>query len=214
MLAAVHDPDFLGQINGANYETMQYIKHDFKMQDPYNYFQAGVILFNEAEMRKAHTVDEWLTFASKPYRYNDQDVLNLYCEGHVKFIDMKWNMIVDCNHQRVSEVISFAPDNIQKEYAAAHADPYIIHYAGFKKPWHNPSEDYAHKFWYYARQTIYYEDLLAQITKFATGIGRGNAPRHDFKGKVKTTTFKAYTKTFPYGSKRWQTLRKLRGKTN
>ena len=39
-------------------------------------------------MRKAYTLDEWLTFASTPYKYNDQDVLNLYCEGRVKYLDM------------------------------------------------------------------------------------------------------------------------------
>ena len=214
ILAATRDPDFLGQINGADQETMKYIQSKFKMQDPYNYFQAGVILFNEDEMRKAHTVNEWLEFASTPYRYNDQDVLNLYCEGRVKFIDMKWNMLVDCNHER-SEVIEFAPDAIQKEYQLARQDPKIIHYAGFKKPWHDPSEDFAHEFWQYAKQTIYYEELLAQIPKFQLKYAKKNQRQitAKVKNKTKAGVYKTYSLAFPYGSKRWHKLKKLRGKS-
>lgn len=215
MLAAVRDPDFLGQINGATPETIEYIQTDFKMKNPFDYFQAGVLLFNEDKMRAAHSLDEWLTFASTPYRYNDQDVLNLYCEGHVKFLDMKWNMIVDCNHERVSKIISHAPQDIQDAYTKAHARPSIIHYAGFMKPWHSPTEDYAHTFWRYARKTPYYEELLTHLVKFTIKSEQaaytGNYPSSSLAKRAAT---KAYHAAFPKGSKRWQFTRKLRGKGN
>lgn len=215
MLAAARDPDFLGQINGATPETMEYIKTDFKMKNPFDYFQAGVLLFNEDEMRAAHSLDEWLTFASTPYRYNDQDVLNLHCEGHVKFLDMEWNMIVDCNHERVAKIISHAPADIQSAYAKAHTDPKIIHYAGFMKPWYGPTEDYAHEFWHYARKTPYYEELLVHMVKFTIKSEQvaytGNYPSPSFTKRAAT---KIYHAAFPQGSKRWQITRKLRGKGN
>lgn len=213
MLAATRDPDFLGQINGANKETMEYVKSDFKMKDPYNYFQAGVLLFNEDEMRKAHTLDEWLTFASTPYRYNDQDVLNLYCEGRVKYLDMSWNMIVDHAHERFSKVIVHAPKAIIDEWRAAHAAPKIIHYAGFLKPWYRPTEDYAHIFWEVARTTPYYEELLARMTQFAIDQ---LPPSIGIKGRMKNIIkrygMKGFYFFFPYNSKRWRALRKIRGK--
>lgn len=165
MLAAARDPDFLGQINGANYNTQKYCQEKFLMKDPYNYFQAGVLLLNNVEMKKAHSLHEWLTFASHKYLYNDQDVLNLYCEGRVKYIDMSWNLITDCYHTRIKDVISCAPANIQNEYFKARKNPKIIHYAGFMKPWHNPSEDFAHYFWYYSRKTPFYEELLYKMNK-------------------------------------------------
>ena len=133
------------------------------MKNAYNYFQAGVILFNEKEMRKAYSLYEWLSFASKPSKYNDQDVLNLYCEGKVKYIDMAWNLITDCDHTRVANVIVYAPDYIQKEYKKAHNNPKIIHYAGFMKPWHNPTEDYAYYFWKALRNTPYYEEMIYRL---------------------------------------------------
>lgn len=213
MLAAARDPDFLGQINGANKETMEYVKSDFKMKDPYNYFQAGVLLFNEDKMREAHSVDEWLTFASTPYRYNDQDVLNLYCEGNVKYLDMAWNMIVDHNHERVSKVIAFAPKAIMEEYRKAHAAPKIIHYAGFIKPWYRPTEDYAHIFWETARRTPYYEEVLQRMVQFAIDQ---LPPSIGIKGRMKNIVkrygMKGFYFFFPYNSKRWRALRKVRGK--
>lgn len=213
MLAATRDPDFLGQINGANHDTMEYVKTDFKMENPYNYFQAGVLLFNEDKMRAAHSLDEWLTFASTPYRYNDQDVLNLYCEGEVKYLDMAWNMIVDHNHERFSQVIVHAPKAIIDEYRVAHSAPKIIHYAGYIKPWYRPTEDYAHIFWETARKTPFYEEVLQRMYQFSLDQ---LPPSIGIKGRLKNM-FHRYKMSvfyffFPYNSKRWRALRKLRGK--
>lgn len=168
MLAAVRDVDFLGQINGADKETQKYVSSEFHMRNPYNYFQAGVILFNEEEMRKAHSLDEWLKLASHPYKYNDQDVLNLSCEGRVKYLDMSWNLITDCDHYRIKNVVVHAPDAVQKEYFAARKAPKIIHYAGFMKPWYRPSEDFGNLFWEYARRTPFYEELIFRMAEGIT----------------------------------------------
>ena len=168
LLAAARDPEFLGHVNGADKQIQKYIFHQLNMKDPRNYFQAGVLLFNESEMRKAYTLEQWLTFASIPYRYNDQDVLNIYCEGRVKYLDMSWNLITDCDHTRVCNTIVHAPEHIQKEYHAAHAAPKIIHYAGHRKPWQKPTEDYAREFWHCARRTPYYEQTLHIMTRFTS----------------------------------------------
>ena len=165
MVAAVKDVDFQGQVNGALIDAMDYCRKTLKMEDPYHYFQAGVLLFNTRAMRDAHSLKEWLTFASQPYRYSDQDVLNIYCENRVKYLDMSWNVIFDCDHTRIKDIISFAPDELQKEYKNARKDPKIIHYAGFMKPWYNPSEDYAYEFWKSARETEFYEELLYRMSR-------------------------------------------------
>ena len=67
------------------------------MSDPYNYFQAGVLVLNTCEMRRLHTIEEWLEIASNPnYIYNDQDILNAQCEGRVHYLDPAWNVMHDC----------------------------------------------------------------------------------------------------------------------
>lgn len=201
MVAAVRDVDFLGQINGANEETIQYCNTKLNLKNPYNYFQAGVLLFNTVEMRKAHTLHEWLTFASKPYMYNDQDVLNLYCEDCVKYLDMEWNVITDCDHYRINHVIVFAPDKVQKEYFRARQNPKIIHYAGYMKPWHRPTEDYAHLFWQILKETEFYEELLARMTKgiyYWEGVESGL-----IKERIH---MKAINKMMPVGSRKRKAL--------
>ncbi len=81
------------------------------MDDPYTYFQAGVLLFNTRAMRALHTLKEWLDFASVPYLYNDQDILNMHCEGRVTYLDFpEWNMMIDSG--RLANVITYAPEPV------------------------------------------------------------------------------------------------------
>lgn len=167
LLAAARDPEFLGHLHGADKQIQKYILTELKMKDPENYFQAGVLLFNEKEMRKAYSLEQWLTFASTPYKYNDQDILNICCEGRVKYLDMAWNLITDCDHTRVSRIIVHAPEAIREEYARAHAAPKIIHYAGYRKPWQKSTEDMAQFFWSALRKTPYYEEALYSMICFA-----------------------------------------------
>ena len=44
-------------------------------------------------------------------------------------------------------------------------NPYIIHYAGFCKPWDEPIEEFGEVFWDYARRTPYYELLIYRMSK-------------------------------------------------
>ena len=175
MLAAALDPDFLGQIGGADPNTQEYVRTKLQLKNPENYFQAGVILFNEEEMRKSHSLQEWLGYAETPYRYNDQDVLNLYCEGRVKFLDMSWNLITDMEFKRFSNVISYASALVQDQYEKAHRNPAIIHYAGCIKPWYQPEEDLARYFWRELRKTPYYEIVLGNLC--GTGEKHKNASK-------------------------------------
>lgn len=167
LLAAAIDPEIAGHVNGAGKEIRNYVIRRLKLRDPFAYFQAGVLLFNEAEMRKAFTLDQWLTFASVPYKFSDQDVLNIHCQGRVRYLDMAWNLIHDCDHSRVSTYINRAPEDVQLAYHAARREPKIIHYAGHRKPWQKPTEDLAQYFWDAARKTPYYEEILRGAEQFA-----------------------------------------------
>ena len=90
-IAAVPDIDFIGNLNMKNGERAGYVRKQLHMRDAYGYFQAGVLVMNLERMRKIHTVHEWLEIASKPgYIYNDQDILNVECEGLVTYLDYSW----------------------------------------------------------------------------------------------------------------------------
>lgn len=114
---------------------------------------------------------------------------------------MAWNFITDCNHERVSKVIVYSPDEIQKAYAAARKSPKIIHYAGFKKPWHDPSEDFATYFWDAEKKTPFYEEMLYRMNQGSISAkisGISAAASHQ---TVRTRT-KIVNVLFPHGTKR------------
>lgn len=178
LLAACHDADTAGLYNGFEPKKKNYMDNILKIAKPYDYFQAGVILFNLAEFRKQLKTDETLKFAAS-YKWEllDQDVLNYLAQDKVKFVDMAWNVMYDWNYIRIKKIVSRAPKYLQDEYMTAHANPKIIHYAGPDKPWNNPLADYAEVFWKYAKDSGYYEAIIYRNTQVP--------PRAGIKGRTK-----------------------------
>lgn len=212
LLAAAHDPDLVGQINLPGSDLINYLTKELKMENPYDYFQAGVLLLNTREMRRTFSTEEWLTFASKRYRYLDQDVLNRYCQGRVKYLDMAWNTLIDCNHYRVPVLIKNATGEISQAYQAARRSPKIIHYAGFEKPWKQRGVDFEIKFWEYARGTPFYEQLLFNVIGIIVPTNETNGlPPIGVKGAVKIYIRKKADKYCPKGTRRRAILSKLFG---
>lgn len=182
LLAACRDADTAGLYNGFEPNKKYYMDNILKIQSPFEYFQAGTILFNLKEIRKEYTSEDMLRFAaSNQWELLDQDVLNYLAQGRYKPIDMSWNVMYNWNNIRISEIIARAPKYLQDEYMVARRNPKIIHYAGPDKPWFYPFVDFADEFWYYARMTPYYEVILRRMAETA---GREQIPP-TFKVKVK-----------------------------
>lgn len=159
-LAAVRDVDYLGNLNMKNGDRLEYTKSVLGMTEPYDYFQAGVLLLNTAVMRSLHGVEEWLELASNPvFIYNDQDILNAECQGRVRYLDFAWNVMNDCGG-RIAKVFSFAPAEVYDSYLSSRWNPKIVHYAGCEKPWSPGGCDEDVLYWSYARETPFYEKLL------------------------------------------------------
>lgn len=158
-LAAVIDVDYLGNLNMGP-DRMAYTRDVLGLKDPYSYFQAGVLVMNTAELRKTASVAKWLEIAQNPaFIYNDQDILNVYCEGRVVYLDPAWNVMIDgCN--RIQAACSHAPADVFNAYLGARTRERIIHYAGADKPWTVRKCDRGERYWAYVRETPYYEQLL------------------------------------------------------
>lgn len=187
LIGAAKDPDFMGQCNGVNTVTKKYCEEVLKIKSPFQYFQAGVLLFNVTELKKVITVKELFEMSDTGiYKYSDQDILNVICEDRVTYLNMAWNLLGDCNHERWHEVIKSAPYYILDEYEEARKHPYIIHYAGFVKPWMKPDEDFAEEFWKVARTNQYYEQILWNMNnKFESKTGCGVKTREKLRRKLK-----------------------------
>lgn len=160
LLAATRDIDYAGNLNMPDGERLEYSNAVLGLERPFNYFQAGVLLLNLAEMRKLHSLDEWLDLATNSqFIYDDQDILNSECQGRVVYLDQSWNVMTNCDG-RIEGVFSFAPAEMFDIFKTAYANPKIIHYAGYEKPWNCVTCDKAEDYWKYARSTPFYEKLL------------------------------------------------------
>lgn len=164
LIGAARDIDYLGNLNMNDGERMRYTRNILKMENPYGYFQAGVLLMNTAEMRKLYPFQRWLEIAAEPiYIFDDQDILNAHCQGRVTYIDNSWNVMNDCGG-RIKNVFTFAPAKIYEDYQEAYANPLIMHYAGCEKPWKAGGCDKSEWYWPYARKTPFYETLINKMT--------------------------------------------------
>ena len=208
LLAAVQDADTAGLYNGFEPQKKNYMDNIMKMKDPYSYFQAGTILFNLAEFRKRYTVTEMFEYAtSYEWELLDQDVLNHFAEGHVKYLDMRWNVVMDWLGIRINDIIGRAPRMLYQGYMDSRKDPYIIHYAGPDKPWDNFESDYADYFWSYAQRTPFAPIIFERAMK-----KKMEEPSETVQHKAKEAIRPAYEKLFPQGTARREKIGFMRKK--
>lgn len=176
LLGAVRDPI----ISGSN-KSPAYNKYDdmvkLGIKNIYDYFQAGVLLINLKKISEDNLCERMIEYASThDCDLVDQDVLNLFCQGRVKFIDNKWN--VDVNSIAM-KVVPYAPAAMWKEYKKNRENAYIFHFAGADKPWNNPGLDKADIFWDAARKTSWYEIILEDLISSAAFFRRGIVTKSD-----------------------------------
>lgn len=212
-IGAVKDLDFLGNLNMKDGQRREYNERQLKMKQPYDYFQAGVLVMNLERMRQLHTVDEWLTIAQQPgFIYNDQDILNMECEGSVTFLPYEWDVMHDCGG-RVQGVFAYAPAEAFQGYMASRKDAKIVHYAGYDKPWKNPWCDFATLYWQYAQATPF----AAQMTARLAGVEKPAPAEHHERAIAEDSPIRKYADIIaPSGSKQRELMkvvaRKLQGK--
>ncbi len=98
-----------------------------------DYFNAGVAVYDLTRMRREGVEKKLLDFlaARGPFRYNDQDLLNVVLKGGIYSLDQTWNMTQGCWNFDVSAL----PRSESRHIVACRADPSIVHYAGDAKPW-------------------------------------------------------------------------------
>ena len=201
-LGATRDADTIGQIDGYDESVGPYLENELGMDDPHDYFQAGVLVMNLAELRRTVTPEEFLRISTeRMWRWLDQDVLNKVVNGHYVRVPMKWNYLMDWQHLRRTHIIANAPADVREEYEQARQEPKIVHFAGpDNRPWLYPDADGADLFWDYARRSPYLEEIRAQLED-SRATAKGLAKRLQvivlYKGIMP-----AFDKTCPGGTKR------------
>ncbi len=177
-VAILYNEDISGYLFGAAYDThvisfcsrtpaleqLEYNKNILNMEDPLNYFQLGVCLYNLEEIRKKYKEDYFINEAQRSkLRWLDQDLINKLCNKDIKKISNRWNVMIANNPGSLDEAL--LPDKLIKEYLDARNNPYIIHYIGKAIPCFTQTPDMYSYFWRYARETEYYEIILQKMYK-------------------------------------------------
>lgn len=163
-MAGIYNSNILAGDNTIDPGRKDYLENDLKLKDPLGYFQAGVLLLNLKEMRKSFSARDTLKFAaSRQWEYLDQDVLNYFAQGKVKYLAPEWNVLYDWEFKRIKDVISLAPIEMYLDYIDSRKHPKIIHYGGTIKPWQRADTDFANEYWKIARGSEYYELILGRM---------------------------------------------------
>ena len=136
-------------------------KRDLKndMQVITDYFNSGVVILNNSQLKKTISSTELLDLAvSKNWKNHDQDVLNFVTEGKTHFLPYEWNFIYTGN-------LNNLPEQSRREYSEAKKSPKIIHFAGIRdKPWLNPlNVPHFELFWKYATRTPFINIIVDRM---------------------------------------------------
>lgn len=177
-MAGVYSSNLVAAENTINSKMKKHIDEVVGLENPYDYFQAGVLLLNLKEMRKTHTTKELLAIAAQQkWEYFDQDILNHVARGRVKHLDPRWNVLYDWEFMRIKNVISRAPVELYNEYMKSRTDPFIIHYGGTVKPWQRADCDFGSEYWNVARKSVYYELIVGRMAEWRVKtFGNKNQP--------------------------------------
>lgn len=161
-VALLYQEDVSGSIVGACRANiimrhLQYVKEELCVSTA-NYFNAGVLLINIDLFRKYDVGRRGLEMlAQKRYLCQDQDVLNILCQNNVKYLDRRWNVEWE---YLTGDGVELYIDETRMNYEEDRKNPHIIHYTSPNKPWEYPEYTLAEYFWQYARETVFYEEIL------------------------------------------------------
>lgn len=133
-------------------------------------FNAGILIINTQQFIKNNIKEKCLDLLQEDWKLEkpiyicpDQDVLNITCKDKLTFFPMNWNFMwnMHLSEKPIKETI--LPE-LYDEYIEAQKDIKIIHYDTAVKPWNAPEHKYADIFWKYARETVFYEEILIKET--------------------------------------------------
>ncbi len=165
-IGAVRDYDFIASsLKRKEFYQDNIIKY-INIDDIFDYFQAGMILFNLKAIRGKITSKKLFQVAlSRSWYFHDQDVLNCLFNGKIKYVDDTWNVFTMLEDDSERELLlkKILPAKFAESYKYSISNPRIVHYAGVPKVWDDPSIHLGTIFWKYARKSPYYEILLRTL---------------------------------------------------
>lgn len=187
------------------------------LSDPYSYVNADVLLFDLEKIRRDYCQDELMDIWQKYcFRCAEQDALNVFFDGHIHHFDLRWNVFPE---RMTSEFhVLHAPEESVKVWRESLRAPYLVHYAAVPKPWDFPMVGWGERWWFYARQSVYYEEILRRMCLVAVRYSGMTTPKSKIRQFADVilpmgSRRRAFAKILlPKGSWRWNFCKWIQGR--
>lgn len=122
------------------------------------YINAGVTLLHLSEIRKRGLDARWHELTREKFYYQDQDILNMTCQGAISYLPPKYNRLA---YLEDNDFGQFVEEGIytREEVREAVQSPAIIHYAG-DKPWKRFDTNLGSLWWDYVNAQPDLKDMF------------------------------------------------------
>lgn len=156
--------------------------------NPAKYFNSGMLLINTKQFIKENIEEKFFNELKKHDNllYPDQDLLNIVCEGKVKFIEPVWNYMWHFSRMQNSNNKDLhLPFEIYNDYIKNSATANIVHFTGDTKPWNANGLAFANDFWSFAKKSAFYKSIWDEFLTINENINKLKFEYVDFsKGKI------------------------------
>ncbi len=122
------------------------------------YINSGVLLMNLEEIRRRQLDEQWERLAEEKLYYQDQDILNITCQGSIAYLSPKYNRLAYLEEKDFGQFVTEGIYTREEEQEALQS-PAIIHYAG-DKPWKRYDTNLGSLWWDYVNAQSDLRDLF------------------------------------------------------
>lgn len=125
------------------------------------YIQAGFIILNSKVLKDENIVSEFKKWSNKKLKFQDQDILNIVCNGRIHYLSLEYNM-TDYSYLfaiRKPELIKNLFSNNTIDFAVNHGN---IHFNGHK-PWKKYSVNFDIWWEYYRKSPLFNQNFYFEF---------------------------------------------------
>lgn len=117
---------------------------------------AGFMVVNLKKVREVYPAIMLIALCNaRPWKYMDQDILNILFQGKIRYLDYDWNFRMDYDSIGILHITECLNNpHYQRK------NPKIIHFAGSAKPWKISGIKCEDEFWNIAERSIFYREIM------------------------------------------------------
>lgn len=153
-------------------EIIEIREKRLQLTDHNSYFSTSLMLMDLNTIRKHFPVDLIIRYALGTYYF--RDAMNRIFNDNVQLLSANWSLCA-YSSPPIIELSNFMPDIFSKELKKASNSPYVFHYPMHPKPWLNPCNNDASRFWQIARSVPTYEKMVANFVICMSAAGSVHA---------------------------------------